>query len=565
MGGWLGVYLPEDDYLGSIKDNRFFNYAITLLLSVVTTLVGLRLSRNIIRPLVGLEKEALAINRHDLDQRFDTRSGFKEIDETAKAFALMKASLRTSEEKYRRIFENIQDIYYETTIDGGILELSPSIEKLTGFTRNDLIGTSIERVYADIEKRNYFIEQLLTRGELRDWEVKLRDADGTLEYGSTTAVLKRDADGKPEKIIGSLRIITDRKKADLKLRRYQDQLEDLVRERTRDLETTNAQLRNEIETRKAKEEALGYSEEKYRSIIENMNNGYYEMDLDGNLTFFNDPLVDILGYPKEEAQGLNFHSFMSPETAQRVSEEFDQIRRTGRPGSLSRYTIQRKDGGSRTVEASASLICGRNGEVMGYRGVVLDITERLTAEMEKAKLENRLHQIQRLEGIGTLAGGVAHDFNNLLMGIQGNISLMLMEVDSSEFYYSKLKSIEDCIASGAELTRQLLGFARGGKYMVKALDFNEIVTNTARMFGRTRKEIQMVEKIEDGLWTVMADQNQIEQVLLNIYINAWQAMPDGGNIYLEKRRTGRGFYHIFQYQAGTIRPHLHFRYRGGNG
>ena len=125
----IGVYLPEDDYLGSIKDNRRNNYLIALAFSVIVTLIGLQLARNIIRPLVGLEKEALAIKQHDLTQKFDTRSAFKEIAETADAFGRMKISMQTSEEKYRRIFENIQDVYFESSIDGQILEISPSIEK----------------------------------------------------------------------------------------------------------------------------------------------------------------------------------------------------------------------------------------------------------------------------------------------------------------------------------------------------------------------------------------------------------------------------------------------------
>ena len=168
---------------------------------------------------------------------------------------------------------------------------------------------------------------------------------------------------------------------------------------------------------------------------------------------------------------------------------------------------------------------------------MLDVTERLNAELEKKRLEDRLQQVQRLEGIGTLAGGVAHDFNNLLMGIQGNASLMLLEMDPAHGHYEKLRSIEACVQAGADLTRRLLGFARGGKYMVRPLDFNEVVTSTARMFQRTRKEISIHEKTENGIWTVMADRSQIEQVLLNLYINAWQAMPDGGNIYLETKNV----------------------------
>ena len=138
-----------------------------------------------------------------------------------------------------------------------------------------------------------------------------------------------------------------------------------------------------------------------------------------------------------------------------------------------------------------------------------------------------------MEAIGTLAGGVAHDFNNLLTGIIGYASLMLMETDESHPFYKKLKIIEQLVGSGAELTRQLLGFARGGKYEVKPVNINDLIIKTSDVFGRTKKEITIHKKLQEDLHTVEADTGQIEQVLFNLYVNAWQAMPSGGRLYLE--------------------------------
>ena len=531
----IGVYIPENDYLGALKENRSLNIGITLVLSVIFTLVGLQLFRSITRPLMGLEKEALAIKQHDLTASFNTRSIFKEIDETAAAFSQMKDSLQTSEKKYRRIFENIQDIYFECTIEGEILEISPSVEGLIQQDRKKIIGINLTQFYKNVDDHQRFLSKLFVDGSVSDWEIALEKEHGEISYGSLSATLKRNEAGDAEKIIGSLRIITDRKKAELKLRRYQDQLEDLVEERTRDLQKSNEQLRSEIETRKEKEEALRRGEEKYRSIIENTNNGYYEVDLNGHLTFFNDSLAVILGYSVEELQGMDYSILLESEASRQMPGKLSDTYRSGVNGNLSRLTITRKDGDRRTVDVSTAPIFDNNGGKIGYRGVVLDISERLNAEAEKQKLQERLRQIQRLEGIGTLAGGVAHDFNNLLMGIQGNISLMMLRTNPSEYHYKKLKSIESCVSSGTKLTQQLLGFARGGKYMAKSLDFNQVVMDTARMFGRTRKEIQIEENIEHGLWAVVADKNQIEQVLLNIYINAWQAMPDGGLVVIDAK------------------------------
>ena len=138
-----------------------------------------------------------------------------------------------------------------------------------------------------------------------------------------------------------------------------------------------------------------------------------------------------------------------------------------------------------------------------------------------------------MEAIGTLAGGIAHDFNNLLMAIQGRTSIMLMDKDSSHPDFGHLKGIEGYIGNAADLTKQLLGFARGGKYEVKPTDLNELIKKESRMFGRTKKEITIREKYEDNLWSVEVDRGQIQQVLLNLYVNAWQAMPGGGDLYLE--------------------------------
>ena len=167
----------------------------------------------------------------------------------------------------------------------------------------------------------------------------------------------------------------------------------------------------------------------------------------------------------------------------------------------------------------------------------MEIEERKTAEARRADLETQLLQAQKMEAVGTLAGGIAHDFNNLLMGIQGLSSLMLLDTESATSQYEKLKNIEEYVLSGTDLTKQLLGFARGGKYEVKPTDLNELLIKSSQMFGRTRKEISIFTKLDPELWPVEVDQGQIDQVLLNIYVNAWQAMPSGGSLYLETKNV----------------------------
>jgi nitrogen-specific signal transduction histidine kinase len=173
------------------------------------------------------------------------------------------------------------------------------------------------------------------------------------------------------------------------------------------------------------------------------------------------------------------------------------------------------------------------GKPVGFRGIVRDVTNRKLAEEEKQRLEAQLQQARKMEAIGTLAGGIAHDFNNILMGIQGRASLVLLDMDPSDPHFEHLRGIEEHVKSAADLTKQLLGFARGGKYEVKATDLNELADQSASLFGRTRKEIAIHRKFQQGVWTVEVDRRQIEQVLLNLFVNAWQAMPAGGEIYFQ--------------------------------
>jgi CheY-like chemotaxis protein len=132
-----------------------------------------------------------------------------------------------------------------------------------------------------------------------------------------------------------------------------------------------------------------------------------------------------------------------------------------------------------------------------------------------------------------MASGVAHDFNNLLMSVQGNTSLILLNVDSKNPNYERLKNIEQSVQSGAELTRQLLGFAKGGVFDIRPTNLNDLIKRSSEMFGRTRKEIKIHGEFQKNIWTVAADQMQLEQVLLNLQLIAWQAMPGGGDLYFQ--------------------------------
>jgi two-component system cell cycle sensor histidine kinase/response regulator CckA len=289
--------------------------------------------------------------------------------------------------------------------------------------------------------------------------------------------------------------------------------------------------------RREADNALRESSEKYRTILESIEEGYFETDQKGNLTFSNEAFGKILGYPRNQLLGMNSRDYTTPDTAEKISRIMEQIEQTGRPEDVTDYDVIRKDGSRAALELSISLLTDKDGKPAGFRGMLRDVTRRKESEYEKHLLETQLQQAQKMESIGTLAGGIAHDFNNILMGIQGNATLMLLKIESEHPNYEKIKNVEKFVQNGTELTNQLLGFARRGKYLVKTTDLNEVIEKSSALFARTKKEIQVHTVFHDEIWAVEVDRGQIEQALLNLYVNAWQAMPAGGDIYLKTRNV----------------------------
>ena len=236
----IGVHLPEDDYLGDLKKSRMFNILLTLVISVVATVIALYFARSIIRPITNLEKEALAVKNDDMQTQFNINSKYKEIQESADSFRLMKEAIRKTREKYSGIFENIQDVYYETSLEGVILEMSPSIEKMSPYKREDLLGANADQFYFSPQDRQKMIQTLLTDKKISDYEILLKLSDAEPTCVSLNSVLITDEQGAPLKIVGSLRDITARKKAEAELHNYREHLEDLVQVVT--LPSTTTQL-----------------------------------------------------------------------------------------------------------------------------------------------------------------------------------------------------------------------------------------------------------------------------------------------------------------------------------
>jgi len=284
---------------------------------------------------------------------------------------------------------------------------------------------------------------------------------------------------------------------------------------------------NNVSEEKDAEQALKRSEERYRLLFENANDAIFVAQ-DGVVKFPNPRTVEIAGYSEKELAKIHFSDLVHPEDRNKVIERHERRLEGERFPSSYAFRVLNKSVDELWVELTAVLIDWEG------RPATLNFLRDIT---EKKKLETRIQQAQRMEAVGTLAGGLAHDFNNLLMAIQGNASLMLLKKDSGDPDYRRLKNIELYVRDGAEHTKQLLGFARGGKYQVRAADLNEIMEKSSAMFGQTKKEITIHKKYETDIWPVEVDRGQIQQVLMNIYINGWQAMPGGGDLFIETENT----------------------------
>ena len=395
-------------------------------------------------------------------------------------------ALRKSEERYRTIFEHTATANIIVAEDTTILLANSNFERITGYSREEVENKMSWTAFVmeeDLElMKQHHLQRRVDPGSAPNaYEFKARTRTGEVRnFFMSVAMIPETRES-----VASLIDMTDRNKA---------------------------------------QDALRQSEERFRDLARLLPETVFETDADGRFTFVNEISLERFGYTLEDVgQGITIMDVIAPEDHQRALTSHVRVMQGERLG-LNEYTARKKDG-TKFPSLIHSTPIYRDGQYVGLRGFLIDVTE-------KKNLEEQLWRSQKLEAVGTLAGGIAHDFNNLLMGILGNITLMLMKLSPSHPFHDRLKNMEAYVQHGSDLTRQLLGFARGGKYEVKSTDLGTFLLNSAEMFGRTKKEIRMHHKVDENLWPAEVDRGQMEQVMLNLFVNAWQAMPGGGDMYL---------------------------------
>ena len=411
---------------------------------------------------------------------------FKALEQKHTEYIRTTESLRDAHEKFKALFErNIHCIYFHD-FEGNFIDANAASLNLLGYQKEDISSINFATLIGDdqLPKTIEGLEELKQNGFLKKFiEFKLKCKDGSYVWVETDSSLLYQK-GEPVAVLGVARDITSRRQAVAALRE---------------------------------------SEEKYRLLVENANDAIFIVQ-DKQVKFPNKKGKEMGTYLGLELDKFPFTHYIHPDDRNTVIER--HIRRL--KGEKVPDTYSFRIVGKHNQEIWAEL----NSVSINWEGkpATLNFLRDVTSQK---KLENQFYQAQKMKAIGLLAGGVAHDFNNLLMCIQGNALVMLKDISETHPHYELIRNITQSVERAAGFINQLLGFSRKGKYKLTPTNLNNLILDSSNMFARSRKEIKVHRNLQQAVWTVTVDSAQIEQSLLNLYINASEAMPKGGNIFIE--------------------------------
>jgi PAS domain S-box-containing protein len=327
---------------------------------------------------------------------------------------------------------------------------------------------------------------------------------------------------------------------------------------TTQVAATNRELKEEIAERKRTEEALRRAEEKYRGIFENAVEGIFQSTPEGRFISVNPAMARMYGYDSADemiADQIDIERCHYVEPTRRA--EFKQLLETQSLVQKFESEVYQKDRSSFWVSESVRVVRDKDGTLLYYEGTIEDISERHRTEKALRESEERLRQSQKMEGIGQLAGGMAHDFNNILTAINGYSDLTLRRLPQDHPLRRNVEEIKKAGERAASLTRQLLAFSRKQILKPKVLNLNAVVPDMDKMLRRLiGEDIDLLTKLDPALGQVKADPGQIQQVILNLCVNARDAMPKGGKLTIETANVCLGEEYSRQYVSVRSGHHV---------
>ncbi len=440
-------------------------------------------------------------------QHYEDRNAYSELDleflssvgnQVALAIERKRAetTLRESAEKYQTILEAIEEGYYETDLAGNFTFFNDALIRLLGYSKDELMGMN-NRQYMDAENAKKVFQtfqRVYTTGKPArefDWEVIRKDGIHRSNEGSVS--LRRDAAGQPVGFRGIVRDVTERKQA---------------------------------------EAALKESEERYRTLVERSPEGI-AVHSEGKILYINAAGTKLLGAAnQEELIGTQVLDLVHPDYRETVENRIRQVLEEGKQAELTEEKFLRLDGQIIDVEVAGIPIIHQG--MPAIQVIIRDITERKRTEGALRETEEQLRQSQKIEAVGRLAGGIAHDFNNMLTVINGYSDMLLRELDQGDPLRRKVEGIKKAGERAASLTYQLLAFSRKQVLQPKVVDLNTIISDIDKMLQRLiGEDIQLTTVLSPLTGQVKVDPGQISQVLVNLAVNARDAMPQGGKLIIE--------------------------------
>ncbi len=402
-------------------------------------------------------------------------------------------AVRKSEERFRLLFEQMLDGFYMSTPDGKFVDINPALVKMFGYSsKEEMLRVDIPKeLYFSVEERKSYVRD---SGSEESDVYRMRRKDGTTIWVEEKGRYIRDSEGKVLFHEGILRDVTERKLA---------------------------------------EEKLIESEKRYRFVAESMPEQVWTADAGGLVDYVNRRNIDYFHFPTESLPDAEWFNLIHPDDMEKTAEKWNHSLETGDDYEIE-FRLKRWDGAYRWHLCRANAMRNQQGEIIKWFGTNTDIEDLKKAEERLHESETKLQQSQKLESVGRLAGGIAHDFNNMLTAINGYSDLTLRRLAGDDPLRANILEIRKAGERSAQLTQQLLAFSRRQVLKPEVIDLNEVIVDTSNMLQRLiGEDIQLITVLDPKLGRVKADPGQISQVIMNLAVNARDAMPDGGNLTIK--------------------------------